>query len=82
MADMGINVATVQWLATAYMLGAAVMTPTAAFFFRRFPTKPLFLVTTLTFIVGAIMCALAPTFPILLAGCCARAFSNTVVSIE
>ena len=27
MADLGVDVSTVQWLATAYMLGAAVMVP-------------------------------------------------------
>lgn len=31
MADFNIGVSTVQWLATAYMLGAAVMTPTVGF---------------------------------------------------
>ena len=31
MADFNIGVSTVQWLATAYMLGAAVMTPTTGF---------------------------------------------------
>lgn len=52
MADFNIGVSTVQWLATAYMLGAAVMTPTAGFFIRRFNTKPLYLAMTLTWIVG------------------------------
>lgn len=47
MADFEIGVSTVQWLATAYMLGAAVMTPTAGFFIRRFSTKPLFLAMVL-----------------------------------
>lgn len=68
MGDFGIQVSTVQWLATAYMLGAAIMTPTAEFFFRRYPTKPRFLATTLAFILGAVVCALAPSFPVLLAG--------------
>ncbi|MDK8797693.1 MFS transporter [Corynebacterium sp. MSK044] len=46
MADFNIGVSAVQWLATAYMLGAAVMTPTAGFFIRRFSTKPLYLAMT------------------------------------
>lgn len=68
MADFGIGVATVQWLATAYMLGAAVMTPTAGFFMRRFSTKPLFLATTSTWIIGGVITAIAPSFGWLLAG--------------
>lgn len=68
MADFGIQVHTVQWLATDYMLGAAIMTPTAGFFFRRFPTKPLFLATTALLVVGSIISAIAPSFAILLTG--------------
>lgn len=68
MADFEIGVSTVQWLATAYMLGAAVMTPTAGFFIRRFSTKPLFLATASTWIIGGIITALAPSFAVLLIG--------------
>lgn len=68
MADFGVEVTTVQWLATAYMLGAAVMTPTAGFFFRRFNTKPLYLATTSTLIIGSVVAALAPSFTVLLLG--------------
>ncbi|MCT1695607.1 MFS transporter [Corynebacterium sanguinis] len=68
MADLGVTVPTVQWLATAYMLGTAVMTPTAGFFITRFGTKPLFLASTSTLVIGGIVTALAPNFPFLLAG--------------
>lgn len=43
MADLAVDVSTVQWLATAYMLGAAVMVPVSAFAYRSFPTPPLVL---------------------------------------
>ncbi|SER95366.1 MFS transporter [Corynebacterium cystitidis] len=68
MADFGVDVSTIQWLATAYMLGAAVMTPTAGFFMRSFGTKPLFLATTSTLIIGGIITALAPNFGVMLVG--------------
>ncbi|WP_257183261.1 MFS transporter [Corynebacterium cystitidis] len=68
MADFGVDVSTIQWLATAYILGAAVMTPTAGFFMRRFGTKPLFLATTSTLIIGGIITALAPNFGVMLVG--------------
>ncbi|AWB80993.1 hypothetical protein C3B44_00370 [Corynebacterium yudongzhengii] len=53
-----VEIVTVQWLATAYMLGAAVMTPTAGFFITRFGTKPLFLTTTGLLVVGGVVTAL------------------------
>ncbi|WP_257202773.1 MFS transporter [Corynebacterium cystitidis] len=68
MADFGVDVSTIQWLATAYILGAAVMTPTAGFFMRRFGTKPLFLATTSTLIIGGIITALASNFGVMLVG--------------
>lgn len=68
MADFNIGVSAVQWLATAYMLGAAVMMPTAGFFIRRFTTKPLYLITTSTWIIGGIITATAPNFAVLLIG--------------
>ena len=37
MTDLGVGVATVQWLSTAYMLGAAVMVPISAFLYRSIP---------------------------------------------
>ena len=68
MADLGVDVSTVQWLATAYMLGAAVMVPVSAFAYRSVPTRPLFMATVALLVVGSVIGALAPSFPVLLAG--------------
>ena len=68
MNDLGVNVSTVQWLATAYMLGAAVMVPVSAFVYRKIPTKPLFLCTVVLLGVGSVVGALAQDFSILLIG--------------
>lgn len=68
MKDFGVSVSTVQWLTTAYMLGAAIMVPISSFMYRKFKTKPLFLVTVSFLIVGSLICALAPNFEILLTG--------------
>lgn len=68
MADLGVDVSTVQWLATAYMLGAAVMVPVSAFAYRSVPTRPLFVGTVALLVVGSVIGALAPSFPVLLAG--------------
>lgn len=68
MADFGIGVATAQWLATGYMLTAAVFVPVSGFFYRRFSTRALFAGVVGLMLLGSLIGALAPTFPILLGG--------------
>lgn len=68
MADLAVDVSTVQWLATAYMLGAAVMVPVSAFAYRSFPTRPLFCTTTALLVIGSVVGALATDFTVLLIG--------------
>lgn len=68
MEDFGVGVNTVQWLATAYMLGAAVMVSVSAFFYRSIKTRPLYLFTVGLLIVGSIVGALSVNFPMLLIG--------------
>ena len=76
MADLGVGVATVQWLSTAYMLGAAVMVPISAFLYRSIPTKRLYLFTVGLLVVGSVVCGLAPNFTILLLGRIIQAFGH------
>lgn len=68
MQDIGVGVATVQWLATAYMLGAAVMVPVSAFAYRSIPTRILFVATTALLVIGSVIGALAQEFNVLLIG--------------
>lgn len=68
MENLFVDVSTVQWLATAYMLGAAVMVPVSAFAYRSFPTRPLFCATAALLVAGSVIGALAQNFIILLAG--------------
>ena len=50
------------------MLGAAVMVPVTAFAYRNLPTRPLFCGTVALFVLGSVVAALAPSFPVLLVG--------------
>ncbi len=68
MKEFGVGVSTVQWLATAYMLGAAVMVPVSAFLYKSFPTRRLFMFTVGLLILGSVVGALAVSFPMLLIG--------------
>ncbi|MGN1227646.1 MAG: MFS transporter [Christensenellales bacterium] len=67
-ATFAIETSTVQWLATAYMLAAAVMVPVSAFLYRKLPTKVLFSITVLLLIIGSVVGGLANNFTILLIG--------------
>lgn len=68
MEALSVDVSTVQWLATGYMLGAAVMVPVSAFAYRSFPTRPLFCTTCALLVAGSIIGALAQSFAVLLIG--------------
>lgn len=68
MNDFGVDVNTVQWLTTGYLLVAAVFVPVANVLYRRFPTKSLFITVTAIMVVGSVIGALAPNFATLLIG--------------
>ncbi len=76
MTDLGVGVSTVQWLAAAYMLGAAIMIPVSAFMYRSFPTRPLFVTTCGLLVAGSIIGALATDFAWLLTGRIIQAFGT------
>ncbi|MFJ7737301.1 DHA2 family efflux MFS transporter permease subunit [Lysinibacillus sp. NPDC097287] len=68
MTDFGIDYATVQWLATGYMLVSGILVPASAFFVTRFKNKHLFIAAMSIFTIGTIMAGFAPSFEVLLAG--------------
>ena len=68
MTDFGVDVSIVQWLATGYLLVAAVFVPVANVLYHRFPTRPLFVAAVAFLVVGSVVGALAPSFGVLLAG--------------
>ena len=62
----GLN--AVQWVATGYLLTVALTVVLAAFLQRRFKLRSLIITSTLAFIVGGLLCALAPQLWVLLLG--------------
>ncbi|HLS61966.1 MAG TPA: MDR family MFS transporter [Ruania sp.] len=68
MRDLGITANTAQWLTTIFMLVNGVMIPVTAFLIQKFTTRSLFLAAMGLFTLGTVICMLAPTFPVLLAG--------------
>ncbi|WP_429916516.1 MFS transporter [Lentilactobacillus senioris] len=65
---MHVSLGTVQWLTTGYLLLTTIVMSTTAYVLKRFNPKSLFLFAALVCLLGGILCWLAPTFPILLAG--------------
>lgn len=68
MEDLGISPNTVQWLQTGYMLVNGVLVPISAYLISRFQARTLFNVAVSLFLAGTIVCALSPTFGMLLTG--------------
>ncbi len=66
MEDFNVDVNTVQWLTTGYLLVAAVFVPVSNVLYHRFPTRPLFVAVVAIMVVGSVVGALAPTFSVLL----------------
>src|SRR5690554_2386085 len=66
MQDFNVDVNTVQWLTTGYLLVAAVFVPVSNFLYHRFSTGPLFVAVVALMVVGSVVGAFAPTFEVLL----------------
>ncbi|RHW32395.1 DHA2 family efflux MFS transporter permease subunit [Lysinibacillus yapensis] len=80
MVDLDVTYATVQWLATGYMLVSGVLVPASAFLITRFKTRPLFIFAMAVFTIGTLLAATAPTFALLLAGRMVQAVGASVMS--
>lgn len=68
MRDFGVTANSAQWVTTIFMLVNGIMIPTTAFLIQKFTTRTLFLTALGLFSIGTVLCALAPTFAVLLAG--------------
>ncbi|WP_082622358.1 MFS transporter [Levilactobacillus senmaizukei] len=68
MKTMHVSLSTVQWITTGYLLMVALLMITSAFLKQRFTNRQLFVAGALVFILGDLICALAPNFWVLLFG--------------
>jgi EmrB/QacA subfamily drug resistance transporter len=57
--DLHSNLASIQWVITAYMLALAAVIPVTGWASRRFGAKPLFLISLTLFTFGSLLCGLA-----------------------
>lgn len=63
-----VSATTANWLATIFLLTNGIVIPITAFLMERFTTRQLFLSSMGIFSIGTFICAIAPTFTIILIG--------------
>lgn len=68
MAEFDITLSTVQWVATGFMLVMAIVIPVSPLLMGWFTTRQLFIGTMVTFFIGTVIAAMAPSFGVLLLG--------------
>lgn len=68
MKEFSIEPATIQWLSTSYMLVIGILVPVTALLQQWFTTRQMFLSAMILFLVGTVICGVAPVFSILLFG--------------
>lgn len=74
--QMNVNLATIQWLTTGYLLLTTLTMIASAHLIKRYPVKTLFLIAITFFTLGDLLSAVAPSFPIILLGRLIQAFST------
>jgi EmrB/QacA subfamily drug resistance transporter len=57
--ELHSDLASIQWVVTAYMLALAAVIPVTGWASRRFGAKPLFLISLTLFTIGSLLCGLA-----------------------
>lgn len=76
MDELGIDVDTGQWLTSAYILVLGVAVPVAAYLQRRISDRAFAIGSLAAFALGSLVCIIATSFPVMLAGRIMQAVSG------
>lgn len=68
MKEFNVTLDTIQWTTTGYLLMIAIIMIGSSYLNDRFTAKQLFITACVGFMVGSVISAIAPNFPILLLG--------------
>ncbi|SNQ51772.1 Drug resistance transporter, EmrB/QacA subfamily [Frankia canadensis] len=79
MMDFSISPRAAQWLSTIFMLTMAAVIPLTGWFLQRVTTRTAYAVAMATFCTGTVIGAVAPAFPVLLAGRVVQAAGTAVM---
>ncbi|MEE8824753.1 multidrug export protein EmrB [Lentilactobacillus sunkii] len=63
-----VTLDTIQWITTGYLLMVTIVMATTAFLLKKFKSQTIHLSAAIAFVIGDVMCALSPNFPILMSG--------------
>ncbi|GAA1247804.1 DHA2 family efflux MFS transporter permease subunit [Prauserella halophila] len=77
--ELEITTTTAQWVTSGFLLTMAVIIPTTGFLLERFTPRQVFLASLTLFSAGTLLSALAPGFPVLLAGRVVQAGGTAVM---
>lgn len=77
--DLSVSATTVQWLTSGFLLTMAVVIPTTGFLLERFTPRRVFIASLTLFTLGALICAVAPGFGVLLVGRVVQASGTAVM---
>lgn len=79
MADFNITESTAQWSLTVFMLTMAAVIPVTGWFLQRVSTRTAYATAMITFSLGTLVAAAAPTFGMLLVGRVVQAGGTAVM---
>lgn len=79
MTDFNISESTAQWSLTVFMLTMAAVIPVTGWFLQRVTTRTAYATAMITFSIGTLIAALAPTFGVLLVGRVVQAGGTAVM---
>lgn len=79
MESLHVTEQSAQWVSTAFMLTMAAVIPTTGWFLQRFSTRQAYAVAMGVFILGTVICAVAPSFVVLLLGRIVQASGTAVM---
>jgi len=75
-ADLGVTIPAAGLLVTGYALGVVVGAPVIAIITARMPRKPVLIALAALFALGNLLCAVAPTYGLLMAARVVTAFGH------
>jgi EmrB/QacA subfamily drug resistance transporter len=78
--DLNISVTTGQWLTSGYSLAMGIMMPLTAFLITSISTRKLYLTAIVGFVLGLVVCVIAPSFPVMMAGRILQASGNGILT--
>ncbi|WP_394281157.1 MDR family MFS transporter [Corynebacterium sp.] len=79
MAEFDVTAAVAQWLLTGVLLTMAIMMPMTGWILDRFSTRAVYFFAVVAFLLGSVIAAISPTFPILLGGRVLQAIGTAIL---